>query len=59
MTASKELETLFRDARKQVESWHAWQRSVDPQGTVSTFACHAPSSMDEPSAPNKQDDNES
>jgi hypothetical protein len=41
MTASKELETLFMDARQQVGSWPTWQRSIDPQGAESEFSCSA------------------
>lgn len=45
MTASKELETVFRDARRQVDSWDTWQRSLDPHSaTVITISCAAEAS---------------
>lgn len=42
MTASKELETVFRDARRQVDTWDTWQRSLDPHSaTVIEISCTA------------------
>ena len=41
MTASKELEDLFKDARQQVDSWPIWQRSLDPQGAEGFGGCEA------------------
>jgi hypothetical protein len=56
MTASKELEILFRDARRQVDSWDAWQRSVDPySATVNAVSCCTTEAIEDHQAKTLQD----